>query len=90
MEGWLKYNTEQEGIDLINSINNCLGLPQGETKTWYDAPLQLCSSGSTSGYTEFWGYVVKVDTNQMGQCLSQGQIDAIIQIPEGIKNCEII
>ena len=89
MKGWLKYNTEQEGIDLIHSINNCLGFPQGETTTWYEAPLAMCSLSPSSGSTEFWGYVVKVDTDQMGQCLTQSQIDSIIQLPSDINNCQI-
>lgn len=89
MKGWIKYNTEQQGIDLINSINSCLGFPQEGTTTWYEAPLAMCSLSPSSASTEFWGYVVKVDTDQMGQCLTETQINSIIQIPDDINNCQI-
>jgi hypothetical protein len=86
MKGFIKYNDITESQDLIISINSCLGLPAGETQTW-DTTTSYCTVGPISAYTEFWGYVVKVDTDQMGQCLTQEQINSIIEIPEDCNIC---
>jgi hypothetical protein len=88
MKGFIKYNDITESQDLISSINNCLGFPQGETTTW-DTTTAICTVGPTSAYTEFWGYIVKVDTDQMGQCLTQEQINSIIEIPEDCNICGV-
>lgn len=87
MKGWIKYNDITEAQSLIYNINTCMGFPQGETLTWDTTP-SFCTVGPTSAYTEFYGYVVKIDTDQMGQCLTQEQIDSIIQIPDECKICE--
>lgn len=90
MTGWLKYNTEQEGFSLIQRIDGFMSLPKGQTTTWQYEPLPFCSvNPQTSGQTDFWGYVIKVDTDQMGGCLSQQEIDSIIEIPNEITLCEL-
>jgi len=86
MKGWIKYNTIAEADHLVTTINGCIGLPEGETITW-DTPRSYCSLGPTSAYTEFYGYVVKVDTDQMGQCLTQEQLASIIEIPTDCGIC---
>jgi hypothetical protein len=88
MKGFIKY-AEQEAqlaTDLVNQINDCLGLPDGETRTW-DTPTALCSLDASSAYTQFWGYVVKVDTEQLKDCLTPQQVENIIQLPTGIAVC---
>jgi hypothetical protein len=88
MNGFIKYGEQeiQQGLDLINQINDCLGLPAGETTTW-DTPTAMCSLDALSAYTEFWGYVVKIDTDQLTDCLTPQQIENIIQLPTGISVC---
>lgn len=88
MKGFIKYGEQelQQATDLVNQINDCLGLPQGETTIW-DTPTALCSLGASSAYTEFWGYVVKVDTEQLSSCLTPQQVENIIQLPTGIYVC---
>jgi len=88
MKGWIKYNEEeaQQALDLINQINDCLVLPAGETTTW-DTTTAYCSLDASSAYTEFWGYVVKIDTDQLTDCLTPQQIQNIIQLPTGISVC---
>jgi hypothetical protein len=88
MKGWIKYNEQeiQQSLDLITQINDCLGLPEGETTTW-DTTTALCSLDASSGYTEFWGYVVKIDTEQLTDCLTPQQVESVIQLPEGLGIC---
>jgi len=86
MKGWIKYNTIEEADHLVTTINECIVLPQGETYTW-DTPRSYCTLGPTSAYTEFYGYVVKVDTDQIGQCLTQEQLASIIEIPSECGIC---
>jgi hypothetical protein len=88
MKGWIKYNEQevQQALDLVNQINDCLGFPEGETTTW-DIPTALCYLGASSAYTEFWGYVVKIDTEQLTDCLTPQQMENIIQLPEGLGIC---
>jgi hypothetical protein len=88
MKGFIKYGEQeiQQANDLINQINDCLELPAGETTTW-DTPTAMCSLDASSAYTEFWGYVVKVDTNQLTNCLTPQQVENIIQLPTGISVC---
>jgi hypothetical protein len=89
MKGWIKYNEQevQQALDLINQIDDCLGFPAGETTTWQDGAIALCSLDGSSAYTEFWGYVVKVDTDQLTDCLTPQQVENIIQLPTGISVC---
>ena len=88
MKGWIKYNEQeiQQAQDLINQINDCLGLPILGTETW-DTPTAYCSLDSQSAATQFWGYVVKVDTEQLSSCLTPQQVDNIIQIPSDVYIC---
>lgn len=88
MKGFIKYGEQeaQQALDLINQINDCLELPAGETKTW-DTPTAMCSLDASSAYTEFWGYVVKIDTDQLTDCLTPQQIENIIQLPTDISVC---
>ena len=88
MKGFIKYGEQeaQQALDLINQINDCLGLPAGETTTW-DTTTAMCSLDALSAYTEFWGYVVKIDTDQLTECLTPQQVDNIIQLPEGLNVC---
>jgi hypothetical protein len=86
MKGFIKYGEEEQALDLVNQINDCLGLPVGETITW-DTPTALCSLDASSAYTEFWGYVVKVDTQQLTDCLTPQQVENIIQLPTDISVC---
>lgn len=86
MKGWIKYNTLEETESFIQQVNTCLNLPNDLTYTW-DLPRSYCTLGPTSGYTEFYGYVVKVDTDQMGQCLTQEQLASIIEIPSECGIC---
>lgn len=91
MKGWIKYGEQQSGdaLKLIERINQHLNLPSsnGLSKTWSDGITAFCTLDSNSGATIFWGSVVKVDTDQMGDCLTQQEIESIIQIPEGCKIC---
>jgi len=87
MKGFIKYEQKEQALDLINQINDCLGLPAGETITW-DTTTGLCSLDASSAYTEFWGYVVKVDTDQLTNCLTPQQMENIIQLPTGISVCD--
>jgi hypothetical protein len=88
MKGFIKYGEQelQQATDLVNQINDCLGLPSGETTTW-DTPTAMCSLDGSSAYTQFWGYVVKVDTEQLTSCLTPQQVENIIQLPTGIYVC---
>lgn len=88
MKGFIKYGEQetQQVIELINQINDCLGLPAGETTTW-DTATALCSLDASSAYTEFWGYVIKIDTDQLSDCLTPQQVESIIQLPEGLGIC---
>jgi hypothetical protein len=88
MKGFIKYGEQeaQQALDLINQINDCLGLPDGDTTTW-DRTTALCSLDGSSAYTEFWGYVVKIDTDQLADCLTPQQVENIIQLPEGLGVC---
>jgi hypothetical protein len=88
MKGFIKYGEQetQQVIELINQINDCLGLPAGETTTW-DTATALCSLDASSAYTEFWGYVIKIDTDQLSECLTPQQVESIIQLPEGLGIC---
>lgn len=86
MLGFIKYDDNISAENLINQINTCIGLPNGSTYTW-DTPRSYCTLGPTSAYTEFYGYVVKVDTDQMGQCLTQEQLASIIEIPTDCGIC---
>lgn len=89
MKGWLKYNDFQQAENLIKDLDNCLGLPtsDGLTITW-DIPKSICKIDSASGATDFWGYVVKIDTDQLGDCLTDEQKAQIIQIPDDCLICE--
>jgi|LakMenE18May11ns_1017448.scaffolds.fasta_scaffold9810749_2 hypothetical protein len=89
MEGWIKYNEQeaQQALDLINQIDDCLRFPQPGTETWQDGAIALCSLDASSAYTQFWGYVVKIDTEQLSDCLTPQQVDNIIQLPEGLNVC---
>ena len=86
MKGFIKYTEIQQAKDLVNQINDCLGLPIGETITW-DTPTDMCSLDASSAYTQFWGYVIKVDTEQLTNCLTQQQVENIIQLPSNIAVC---
>jgi hypothetical protein len=88
MKGFIKYTEReiQQATDLVNQINDCLGLPADETITW-DTPTAMCSLDSSSAYTQFWGYVVKVDTEQLTNCLTPQQVENIIELPPGISVC---
>lgn len=88
MKGFIKYGEQelQQAEDLINQINDCLGLPNGETTTW-DTTTAFCSLDSQSAATQFWGYVVKVDTDQLSNCLTPQQVQNIIQIPTDVYIC---
>jgi hypothetical protein len=88
MKGFIKYGEQeiQQANDLINQINDCLGLPEGGTTTW-DTPTAMCSLDASSAYTQFWGYVIKVDTDQLTNCLTPQQVENIIQLPTGISVC---
>ena len=88
MKGFIKYGEQeaQQALDLINQINDCLGFPQPGTTTW-DTPTALCSLDASSAYTQFWGYVVKIDTEQLTDCLTPQQIENIIQLPTDVSVC---
>ncbi len=88
MKGYIKYNEQEilQAQDLINQINDCLGFPEPGTDTW-DKPTAYCSLDGSSAYTEFWGYVVKIDTDQLTDCLTPQQVENIIQLPTGISVC---
>lgn len=90
MKGFIKYgeNEAQQALDLINQINDCLGLPDGETTTW-DTPTAICSLDGSSAYTEFWGYVVKIDTEQLADCLTPQQLNQIIELPSDVYICGV-
>lgn len=90
MKGFIKYgeNEAQQALDLINQINDCLGLPDGETTTW-DTPTAICSLDGSSAYTEFWGYVVKIDTDQLADCLTPQQLNQIIELPSDVYICGV-
>lgn len=90
MKGFIKYgeNEAQQALDLINQINDCLGLPDGETTTW-DTPTAICSLDGSSAYTEFWGYVVKIDTDQLADCLTPQQLNQIIELPLDVYICGV-
>jgi hypothetical protein len=88
MKGWIKYNEDQiaQANDLVNQINDCLSLPNDKTSTW-DVPTAFCTLDSQSAATQFWGYVVKIDTDQLSECLTPQQLGEIIQLPEDIQIC---
>jgi hypothetical protein len=88
MKGYIKYNEQeaQQALDLINQINDCLGFPEPGTTTW-DTTTAICSLDGSSAYTEFWGYVVKIDTDQLADCLTPQQVENIIQLPEELGVC---
>jgi hypothetical protein len=87
MKGYLLFQDFQESENLINEINSCMGFPNGETTTWMNAPYSFCSVGSTSAYTQFESYAVVADTEQISQCLTQEQINNIIQKPANWSLC---
>lgn len=89
MKGYIKYNEDQaqQALDLIAQINDCMGFPQEGTTTWDYVTAYCTANIQTSGYTDFWGYVVKVDTEQLSDCLTQQQKDNIIQLPDGLGIC---
>jgi hypothetical protein len=89
MKGFIKYNEDQaqQALDLVAQINDCLGLPDGGTTTWSYATALCNLNPQTSGYTDFWGIVVKVDTDELANCLTQQQKDNVIQLPEGLNIC---
>jgi len=86
MKGFLRFDTEIDSLNFVNEMNTCLGLPSGETETW-DIPQSYCESDPTSGSTQFWGYVVKVDTLQLDSCMTQAEKDAVIELPDNVKLC---
>jgi len=90
MKGWIKFDEIDHATNLIKSVNNCLGLPSEDrlTLTW-DVTTALCTLDPNSGATIFWGYVVKVDTDRMGQCLTSQQLSEIIQIPNDCQICGV-
>jgi hypothetical protein len=87
MKGYLLFQEFQPAEDLINEINTCMGFPNGQTLTWMNGPYSFCSVGPTSAYTQFEAYAVVVDTEQISQCLTQEQIDNIIQKPVDWSFC---
>lgn len=89
MNGYILYQDFQNAESLITEINNCLGLPNGQTLTWQDGPISFCSVGPTSGYTEFEAYAIKIDTDQCGECLTQEQLTNVINKPIEWGVCSI-
>jgi len=91
MKGFIKYSEDQtrEALNLIEKINNCLGLPtkDGLSLTWQNGVLAYCSLDKNSGSTIFWGTVVKIDTEQLKDCLTPQQISEIIQLPDDVYIC---
>lgn len=86
--GYIKFDTTKHAQDFINQIDDCLGFPNGGTLTW-DEVTSICTLDiSTSGYTDFWGYVVKVNTDELNSCLTQQQKDNIIQLPDNCQRCQ--
>jgi hypothetical protein len=90
MKGYIKYNEQEteQAQDLINQINDCLGFPQPGTDTW-DTATAYCRLDSQSAATQFWGYVVKVDTEQLSECLTPQQVENIIQLPSDVYLCGV-
>lgn len=89
MNGFLLFGNEQDALNLIQTIDDCLGLPDGGTITWQDGALSYCSVGATSAYTQFEAYAVKIVTDRCGKCLTQQEIDNIVQIPDDWGFCEV-
>jgi hypothetical protein len=89
MKGLIKFNEDETSkcYDLINQINDCLGFPSGETITWQESPIAYCTLDSESGSTIFWGSVIKIDTDQLSECLTPQQMDSIIQLPSDVYIC---
>jgi len=93
MKGFIKYSEDQtrEALNLIERINNCLGLPtkDGLSLTWQNGVLAYCTLDTNSGSTIFWGTVVKIDTDQIGDCLTTQELNSIIQIPPYCQICGV-
>lgn len=91
MKGFIKYNEDEtsQAFGLIERINVCMGFPtqDGLTLTWQDGVPTYCYLDSQSASTIFWGSVVYVDTNQIGGCLTQSEIDSIIDLPNDVYLC---
>lgn len=91
MKGLIKFNEDEtsKGYDLINQINDCLGFPEGETTTWQESPIAYCTLDTQSGSTIFWGSVVKIDTDQVSECLTPQQLSQIIELPSDVYICGV-
>ena len=91
MKGWIRFNEDQtnEALQLIDRVNTCMGLPtsDGLSLTWQDGVSAYCTLDPQSAATQFWGTIVKIDTDQMGQCLTQSELNSIIQIPTDVYVC---
>lgn len=80
MEGFIIYQNIEQANSLIRTINDCMGFPEGETLTWQDKPYPVYSIGIDGEYNEFVGYVIKIDTLQCGQCLTEEEINLITEL----------
>jgi len=91
MKGFIKFNEDEtsKGYDLINQINDCLGFPEPGTTTWQETPIAYCTLDSQSGSTIFWGSVIKIDTDQLSECLTPQQLSQIIELPSDVYICGV-
>lgn len=89
MKGYILEQNYSSAEQLIAKIDTCMGFPSGGTTTWQDGPLSFCSIGATSAYTEFEAYAVKVDTDQMSNCLTPQEIASIVDKPIDWNICQI-
>lgn len=89
MKGYIKYNEDEtsQAFELISKIDNCLGLPEPDTKTYQEFLTAFCKLDAQSAATQFWGSVIKIDTDKLGNCLTAEELSKVIQLPDDVYIC---
>lgn len=86
MVNYLIFLYEQEAIDFITQINNCMGYPKDGTLTYYGLPDVMCEYDSITGDSLQIGYGIQIK-DFIFDCLTTEQKSNIMILPDNINTC---
>jgi hypothetical protein len=83
---YIIFPSIEEGNNLINQINTCMGWPDNTTSTWMEQPDWMCEFDLNNGEKTSIGYGVIIK-DQIMNCLTPQQQTEVFDIPSNINTC---
>lgn len=86
---YIIYPDVVSATNLINQINNCLGLPNDLGDNWMIEPDWMCEFNLETGDKTSIGYGVII-RDDIKSCLTSQQLSEIFTLPSNINTCSWI